>query len=541
MTIKILHIFSSLILTLFSLSFFSQGLINNGAYIVFAGASQMYIDGNSSGNYLSQPSSVPTQGNITPSLTSSITIEGNWTNNSSNVAFTVDGGGVVLAGNAQNIGGSSATAFYNLTLSGNGVKTLAVNSTTVGGQATYTGILSVGSSTLDLNANRMDVTNSATGAITRSSGYIISETNAALNPSIIRWYHRTIGGSRVYPFGVAGSYIPFTFNITNPMTNSAGYVEVSTRATAAANNLPWAGVSNLGAAVLHMFSPNGGFPDGSDEVVIDRWWDITNSDPITADITFSYRGVENTLAAPYNVDFIGPQYWDGTGWINDNLIIGFGAAAVSGAAVGSVTAGGVNKFCPWVLSSKLSPLPIELINFDAKCVSNEIVLEWCTAAEKDNNYFTIEHSIDGINYTSIANVFGSGTTNQKHCYYYTASSISEMNYFRLKQTDNNETKTTSKVIVIPSCEKMNGTILIAHGGAKEVGVILNSQHEQSLELQVHNTLGQLIDVKKLEIVKGHNNVKVDLEKVSNGIYYISVYNLAEKLISKKIIVSDFIR
>ncbi len=39
--------------------------------------------------------------------------------------------------------------------------------------------------------------------------------------------------SKVYPFGVAGSYIPFTFNIVTPMTNAAAYVDVSTRATAA--------------------------------------------------------------------------------------------------------------------------------------------------------------------------------------------------------------------------------------------------------------------------------------------------------------------
>ena len=218
------YTFNSIVLSLFSLSLFSQGLYNNGANIVFSGASQLYIDDVTNGNYFTTGT-----GSITASATSTITLLKNWTNNSSNNGFaTPDGGGVVLAGNAQNIGGSAATAFHNLSLAGNGIKTLAVNSTTVGGQAAFTGILSVGSSTLDLNGNRMDVTNSAVGAITRSSGYIISETNAAVNPSIIRWYHRTVGGSKVYPFGVAGSYIPFTFNIVTPMTNAAAYVAAYT-------------------------------------------------------------------------------------------------------------------------------------------------------------------------------------------------------------------------------------------------------------------------------------------------------------------------
>ncbi|HRG01836.1 MAG TPA: T9SS type A sorting domain-containing protein [Bacteroidia bacterium] len=521
---------------LLPLVFLSQGLINNGAHIVFSGASQMYIDGNASGNYLSQ-----SNGSITPTASSTISLEGNWTNNSSNVAFTTDGGGVVLTGASQSIGGTNPTAFYNLTLAGNGVKTLAVNSTTVGGQATYTGILSVGSSTLDLNSNRIDITNSAAGAITRSSGYIISETNAALNPSIIRWYHRTASGSKVYPFGVAGSYIPFTFNITSAMTNASAYIDVSTRATATAFNTPWAAASNLGGPVTQMFSPNGNFPDGSDEVVIDRWWDITNSHPVTGDITFSYRGIENTLAAPYNIGFIGPQYWNGSGWISDNQIIGVGAAAVSGAAVGSVTGLNVSTFCPWVLSAKLSPLPIELLNFEAKCVNNSIVLEWCTSTEKNNSYFTIEQSIDGINYTAIGNVFAVGNSNEKQCYHYTVQSLSELNYFRLSQTDQTGIKTISKVITSSACDNLGEGITIANDGTKEVGVVFNSLVDQNLELHVHNTLGQIIEVHTLNAVKGFNNIRTNLEHVSNGIYYVSILNGSEKLISKKIIVSDFIR
>lgn len=502
----------------------------------------MYIDGNASGNYLSQ-----SNGLIIPSASSTISLEGNWTNNSANVAFTTDGGGVVLTGATQSVGGTNPTAFYNLTLAGNGIKTLAVNSTTVGGQATFTGVLSVGTSTLDLNANRLDVTNSAAGAITRSSGYIISETNAALNPSIIRWYHRTVGGSKIYPFGVAGSYIPFTFNITSAMTNASAYIDVSTRATATAFNVPWAAASNLGgpltpiAAVSQMFSPNGNFPDGSDEVVVDRWWDITNSHPVTGDITFSYRGVENTLAAPYNVGFIGPQYWNGSGWISDNLIIGSGAAIVSGAAVGSVSALGVSTFCPWVLSAKLSPLPVELVNFDAKCVNNSILLEWCTSSEKNNSYFTIEQSVDGINYTPIGNVFAVSNSNEKKCYQFTAQSLADLNYFKLAQTDQSGVKTTSKIITAVSCDNLNSGIAIANDGTKEVGIILNSSTDQILELQVHNTLGQLVETHSINAVKGFNNIRTNLDHVSNAIYYVSVFNTTEKLISKKIIVSDFIR
>jgi hypothetical protein len=74
-----------------------------------------------------------------------------------------------------------------------------------------------------------------------------------------------------------------------------------------------------------------------------------------------------------------------------------------------------------------------------------------------------------------------------------------------------EWKAISNVVSIASCKNVNGTILIANNGTKEVGIILNSLNDQALELHVHNALGQLVEVKNVAVVKGYNNVKVDLE------------------------------
>ncbi len=512
-------------LTLLSGAAFSQGLINNGARIVFSGAAQMYIDG-STGHYTNQST-----GQITPSATSTISLGGNWINNSSpaNNAFSADGGGVVLAGAAQSIGGTSPTAFNNLTLAGSGVKTLAVNQNTVGGQSAFAGVLSVGASTLDLNSNTLNVTNSAVGAITRSSGYIVSETPSATNPSTIRWYHRTVGGSKVYPFGVAGSYIPFTFNITSPMANAAAYVEVSTRATASSNNQPWA------SGVSHMYSPNVPYTDGSIPSVIDRWWQVTNSHAVTANATFSYRGSENTLNALYNNGLIGAQYWAG-GWLPDNANLGSAAAVTSG--VGSVTASGLSTFGPWVLTSLLSPLPIELISFEGKCSGGEIILNWCTASESNSDYFSVEQSSDGLDFIQAGRVAGAGTSGQKHCYQYkTAAMTDGITYFRLRQTDKNSRSETFQIISVAACDGPKDPILIASDGGKDVGVLYNAPSDLSLEVLIHNTLGQVVDARTIRVAKGYNNVRVDAGNLPEAVYYVSVFNASQPLITKKIVVS----
>lgn len=491
---------------------FSQGLINSGAYLVFNGASQIYIDG-ASGHYTSQSA-----GNITPSASSTITLLGNWINNSANVGFTADGGGVVLAGASETIGGSNSTSFNNLTLSGSGTKILLIN-TTVGGQSAFGGVLALNSLPLDLNGFRLDVTNAATGAITRSSGYIISETNSAVNPSIIRWYHRTTGGSKVYPFGITGgTYIPLTFNISTAMTSATGYVDISTRPTGS-NNQPWAGASNVGA-VAHMYSPNVPYADGSIPAVIDRWWDISNSSAVTADVTFSYRGSENTLNALYSPGTIGAQYWNGTAWMPNNAVIG-GAPVVT-TGVGSVTAPGLSTFCPWVLSALLSPLPVEITDFSANCVDRNIVVSWSTATEKDNDYFTVEKSGDGSTFHAIATIQGAGTSLMAHSYHYTDHDASSqaLAYYRLKQTDTHGGSKIFKVITASPCSDKDNVVTVNNTQDGSVSVTFMLQADDEYTASLYDLTGRLVKAEQFGVTKEYANKALDTKGLPEAYYML---------------------
>ena len=516
-------------LVCFNSSLKSQGLINNGTYIVLTGNSSIYVDANA-GNYTTQSAS----GLITPSTTSSLTLLGNWINNSSpaNNGFSSDAGQVILGGSSQSIGGSNPTAFYNLTLAGSGTKSLSVSSTSVGGQSTFTGVLALTTQPLDLNGNLLNITNSASGAITNSSGYIISETNSAVNPSIVRWYMRNTTGSHIIPFGVSGSQIPFAFNITSAMTTT-DYVSVSTRATTSSNNIPWAGVSNVNA-VTHMQSPLLGGIDGSVQVVIDRWWDITPSNSVTANVTFSYRGSENTLSAPYQTGSLGAQHWTGSYWDFPN-----GSATAVTSGIGSVTANGLSSFSPYVLASTSAPLPIELLYFEGNCENEQLGLTWCTATETNNHYFTIEQSQNGNDYLPITTVVGAGNSSSKTCYSYSLGAINtEGNYYRLSQTDFDNTTKLLSTIYKETCSMTYNKMTITNNTTGNVGVIVNSSIDKNYTVLVNNTLGQLIFSQPIKIKKGFNHIPLNLNPVTNGIYYVSILDLETIINSKKIIISS---
>ena len=83
-------------------------------------------------------------------------------------------------------------------------------------------------------------------------------------------------------------------------------------------------------------------------------------------------------------------------------------------------------------------LPIELTYFEVSQQGEELFFEWETATETNNDYFTIEQSLDGVSFHEIARITGAGTTSSYTLYEYSYPiSIEGIVYFRLKQTDYN--------------------------------------------------------------------------------------------------------
>jgi hypothetical protein len=486
----------------------AQGILNNGAFIVMSGAAQIYVDGGTNGDYLSQAN-----GRITPSATGIISLEGDWTNNSANTGFTADAGTVQLVDAAQYINGTNSTTLYNLTLLGTNTKTLNVN-TSVGGVTTTTGILSLGTRPLDLNTRMLTITNPAIGAITNTTGYIISETNAAANSSIVRWNTGTVTGNYIIPFGtVAGVSIPLTVGITVGL-GAGQYFQVATRPTAASNNLPWS------TGVTHMFDPNLA-QDGSDEAVIDRWWDFTFSVANTPNITYSYPGAENTMIAPYNTGNIGAQYW-AAAWLPNNANIGSAPAVLAG--VGTVTAAvpfAAAAFTPTVLSSLAAPLPVELVSLASQCNGKSILVSWATASETNNSHFTLQRSDDGINFRDIAVIPGANNSSQLNSYSFIDNEPANgYVYYRLRQTDFNGQSATTSLIAQESCGAADETVN-AFGSNGQIVVDVFTPTDNAYAISVFDVQGNLVHTEQMPANEGSNR-RTLLFNAATGVYLLRV-------------------
>lgn len=80
--------------------------------------------------------------------------------------------------------------------------------------------------------------------------------------------------------------------------------------------------------------------------------------------------------------------------------------------------------------------PVELMYFKSHNLDRGIELEWGTAAENNNDYFVLEHSVDGSAYSEIARIEGAGNRNEHMNYSYLHTQPRYgANYYRLTQVD----------------------------------------------------------------------------------------------------------
>jgi hypothetical protein len=365
-------------------------------------------------------------------------------------------------------------------------------------------------SRLDLNGNLLTITNPAGSAITGGFGtlrYIFSERTD--NASRVAWAIGTTTGAHLIPFGRAGAYMPFTFNLTS---GDAGTVTVATYGTPA-DNLPWPVTPTT---VTNLASTTGLSPDNRDATV-DRFWQVDVTGTPVATLTFGYAAAE-LPTSPFNDPLaLRAQRWDAPTQSWQGQLEGSGTAY-------NATANTVTTFGPFTLSAIASPLPVELLYFEAKPEGEDVRLEWATATELDNALFTVYRSADGRDFTPLLNVPGAGTS--LHVLDYLAfdrEPLDGLNYYRLRQTDLDGTWTESDVVVV-RFDRLAGTPTLYPNPATDL-VHLMGLPTTGAELRVVDMTGRVVSTSI--VPADQDRVSLPVAQLPAGTYRVLVTTATE--------------
>jgi hypothetical protein len=125
----------------------------------------------------------------------------------------------------------------------------------------------------------------------------------------------------------------------------------------------------------------------------------------------------------------------GTGGLNSNAT----GATRAGSGTGNNNAG--------VVSGVGTVLPVRLLYFSAENNNSKAVLHW-TASDEANTLFTVQHATDGIHFTTIGTVNGTGSSSTTTNYTFTdPNAVPGRNYYQLQMSGDPGAQTTYSGIV----------------------------------------------------------------------------------------------
>ena len=247
---------------------------------------------------------------------------------------------------------------------------------------------------------------------------------------------------------------------------------------------------------------------------IDMLWDLNGLGPVTAS---DLRLLIDT---------------DNDGLFNDETAIS-GATDLGGgifefASVPGGAAGIRNnrRFTLGTINPSQTPLPIELVNFNAT-LENELTvkLEWQTASEINNGFFTIERSKNGLDWEEVSKIDGAGNSTALLSY----STIDEnpywgISYYRLKQTDFDGQFEYSDIRSVTIKQNTAEVVIYPNPANNQITIQANEQELQGIK--IFNTIGQDVTNLTKQLSKTDNSVIIDLSNLANGIYKVKTVTTA---------------
>lgn len=210
---------------------------------------------------------------------------------------------------------------------------------------------------------------------------------------------------------------------------------------------------------------------------------------------------------------------DGSLTVDGNVIVGSGSTLGGDGDVDFGTCSDSDSgFC------SMGPLPVELVYFNAKQNGSEVIIEWSTASELNNDVFTIEKSRNGKHFEFLGTIPGSGTDNLSNDYQFIDENpYLGLSYYRLVQTDFDGTTEQFpfvSVLFTPNKEKISVHPNPIRG--RRVQLRSSGKEENELmTLRITNLQGRLIKEQQVTAdAFGNVDLQIDLENLLKKNTYI---------------------
>ena len=167
-------------------------------------------------------------------------------------------------------------------------------------------------------------------------------------------------------------------------------------------------------------------------------------------------------------------------------------------------------------------LPIKENYFLCYKEKNKTIIYFSTASETNNDYFTIERSIDGIEFDAIGEIKGAGNSSSELKYEFVDEyPLPGINYYRIKQTDFDGKYSYTE---IKSVKHHLGKITISP--LRTNGRLQITSTQDNYDVALYNAAGQEVFRKN----RLNGDQTIDIESLEAGIYFVKIVDQTFKVI-----------
>ncbi len=187
-----------------------------------------------------------------------------------------------------------------------------------------------------------------------------------------------------------------------------------------------------------------------------------------------------------------------------------------------------------------SPLPIELLTFQAMYNNGIVELNWSTATEINNDYFEIERSFNGEEFETILTVDGAGNSSSIIDYFERdIEPLSGVSFYRLKQTDYDGTFTYSDIVPMKINENQTDFSVFTNPTSPDnIKVNFDGMKGKEVLLVIRDIEGKEFYSKMQVVESDHQLTAIQTDRnVPDGIYLI-IASSDDQLFSKKIVIQN---
>ncbi len=326
------------------------------------------------------------------------------------------------------------------------------------------------------------------------------------------------------------SLIIFISSLETANASNAGSVTNDESFLAIGHN---AGVLYSNAAV------NSEFPSGI-STRFEREWKITNTnfdDDFSLEIEWQSGTTVDLSHLRLLVDDNG-DFSDATAYSSaDGLTFSIGSIIINGITTSMIPKGST-KYITVASANILTTLPVDLTAFNAIKEKDYVILSWETMMELNNDYFLIEKSSDGTNWTTLAQVAGAGNSDLHTIYsQIDYDGCPDLCYYRLTQIDFDGTSKVYKSIAINTqVEKEALSIQVNPNPiGSEANIQFNAPSDNMYNLRIISNTGQLIYSAKILGITGKNNFTYPCSTLPKGIYSFTISNQNGTSVQKKVL------